>query len=330
MRAFPLLILAAAPILFSNCQQTFEPKGVYTPMLVVDGILDERQQDLIVRVSHTYNPPGYDPTEYRVGLSIPGARVTLDGGSLGSWALAETTLSVSDIHGNTSMSAYVLRNADLEGMRRYTLTVEAAGYQSVSASTVMPKIGGIGIEAALSEDSTLVNTGYIIYYTPQRDPSTKGVLARLWIRYLAPDPDHAEVMTPDSLEVPSSTQVFSGINTPVYPRLDRVGADAVQRASFTLDAAQYALEKLKGSRPNPGSIQVKGLAFHLILLDRPAYDYYLITHGFNDPLSVRTDQPDYSNVQGGLGFFGAVAAGDVAIRLPHSLVLRYKLTDAQL
>jgi hypothetical protein len=43
------------------------------------------------------------------------------------------------------------------------------------------------------------------------------------------------------------------------------------------------------------------------------YKYYNLANGFQDPYSIRTDQPDFSNIQGGLGIFGAMTLDSVRV-----------------
>jgi hypothetical protein len=45
------------------------------------------------------------------------------------------------------------------------------------------------------------------------------------------------------------------------------------------------------------------------------YMYYNLANGFQDEFSIRTDQPDYSNIQGGFGVFGAMTVDTVRVDL---------------
>ncbi|MEX1276339.1 MAG: hypothetical protein WEE20_10425 [Bacteroidota bacterium] len=50
------------------------------------------------------------------------------------------------------------------------------------------------------------------------------------------------------------------------------------------------------------------------------HNYYNVVNGFRDPLSIRTDQPGYSNINGGQGLFAAYAVDSVTYRLPDDFV----------
>jgi hypothetical protein len=45
--------------------------------------------------------------------------------------------------------------------------------------------------------------------------------------------------------------------------------------------------------------------FELLIFDRFLAAYISTTNGFLDNLSIRLDEPNYSNINGGLGIFGA-------------------------
>jgi hypothetical protein len=57
----------------------------------------------------------------------------------------------------------------------------------------------------------------------------------------------------------------------------------------------------------------KQAKFYLIQVDEHAYDYYNVVNGFQDRFSIRSDQPDYSNIQNGLGVFGSFITDSLVI-----------------
>ena len=49
-------------------------------------------------------------------------------------------------------------------------------------------------------------------------------------------------------------------------------------------------------------------------LDQYLYSFFKLARGFDDPVSVRQDRPDITNVQNGVGIFGAVFPDSVRTR----------------
>lgn len=51
-------------------------------------------------------------------------------------------------------------------------------------------------------------------------------------------------------------------------------------------------------------------------IGEPFFDFHSITGGFNDEFSIRTDQPDYTNISGGFGLFAAFVLENFHRRYP--------------
>ncbi len=55
--------------------------------------------------------------------------------------------------------------------------------------------------------------------------------------------------------------------------------------------------------------------FVLTQTEENLYKYYNIANAYQDQISVRTDQPDWTNINGGLGVFGAMIEDSTYIDL---------------
>lgn len=69
-------------------------------------------------------------------------------------------------------------------------------------------------------------------------------------------------------------------------------------------AAGYAavVSQLR-QRYTGGRVRLKGTRFVLTQLDNWFYAYYSVANGFPDSGTLRLDEPDYTNINGGLGVF---------------------------
>jgi hypothetical protein len=73
-----------------------------------------------------------------------------------------------------------------------------------------------------------------------------------------------------------------------------------------------------------GSVNVR-MRRAIILLqqaDRHFFTYYSYANNFQDRLTIRVDQPDYSNITGALGFFGSVTIDSLSYQLSSNLAPR--------
>jgi hypothetical protein len=62
------------------------------------------------------------------------------------------------------------------------------------------------------------------------------------------------------------------------------------------------------------------VVFQLLQIDPHLYDYYIMTHAYNDPHSTRLDEPAYSNILNGEGVVGAYTIDSLVHLLPERFV----------
>jgi hypothetical protein len=305
------LILAgtAGMLLFAGCNQAFEPDGAYRPGLVVYGFLTTRSDTQYVRVTTNYSSPP--------GQEVTGAEVTVRTGDR-LYQFGDTTVIRNDPAGKQALfRGYVCYGFHLEELTPYELTVTTKSGEHVSAKTISLQGGNVYIEnpGALS-----VTAG---------SPDNISVLARLGsnaraylIRFLI----QYRVLVNGAwvvkrLEVPSSLREADG--QPVYPGFISAGSDrfpgAPLRVRAPFSAAAYArtLAAISGSAP-AGSVMVESANFVLTQLDEALFAYRVVAAGQTNSGSLRLDEPDYTNIPGGLGVFGCSSEQTSSVDLTQS------------
>jgi len=55
------------------------------------------------------------------------------------------------------------------------------------------------------------------------------------------------------------------------------------------------------------------------LVEPALYNYYGIANGFRDPNTIRVDEPDFTNIAGGVGVFGGFVQDTLVVALPAIL-----------
>ena len=121
-------------------------------------------------------------------------------------------------------------------------------------------------------------------------------------------------------EVPSSVASVNGSDIQFnYPKLTRRVTDvrvANVNVGFSLTAYSAFFGKLKSQYGTDG-FKLTSATFILTQVEENLYKYYNLANGFQDPYSIRTDLPDYSNIAGGLGVFGAMVEDSVVVDLSN-------------
>lgn len=64
-----------------------------------------------------------------------------------------------------------------------------------------------------------------------------------------------------------------------------------------------------------GTVHVKRALVLMTQVERNLYTYVKVVNGFQDAYSIRTDQPDYTNIVGGHGIFGAMVEDSLSVDL---------------
>jgi hypothetical protein len=107
---------------------------------------------------------------------------------------------------------------------------------------------------------------------------------------------------------------------PVYPDIMRAEAASQKRfvIAYSLRAYAYTLRKI---REEFAEVSFRGAHCYLVQTDQALYVYYNIANGFRDSYSIRMDQPDYSNIEGGLGVFGAFNVDETWYSLPEYIFI---------
>lgn len=327
-----LLGVAALLCLVLSCDESFNPSAAFQPRMVVYSILTTDSDTQYVRVYSSFNPPDNDPTRNQDEISVTDAQVSISQQGGPTFTFQPRTIERLDKSRYASaVRAYCAYPFRPEKGKKYILTVSSSAQGTLSATTTVPGSGSI----------TPINPDVISlpYYTDKDygfsatlAPESKGFLIRFYVDYLSPLP--GEKYEPRRFEVPVRRDVISyyyEIYRKVYPQPTlRTTARNPERFIYsrelrseervTYARSAYApildweIYELQGC----GVRFVQGV-FYLMQFDDPLWNYWSVSNSFRDKLSVRTDEPDYSNIKGGLGVFGSVTVDSLVWSLPEKI-----------
>ena len=291
--------------LLGGCDNSFDPRGPYQKQFVVYSVLTNRADTQYVRVFTTYNPSGLDPAENTSDTYVRKASVTLTDDST-TYKLRDTTITRLDKSRYADdIGAYVAYPFRMRFGKTYRLAI-ASNEGNVSARVSVPDAGLLIPNNAYILKSPGLYGTQDITVTIKVSPVTSGYVVRLYLDYLVLA-GGAWVQKRD--EIPVAT--LSGSDTTVkynYPRLERRTTDVSQPyivVHFPISIYTQYFSSLV-TRYGSGGYRLLGATYSLTQVEANLYKYYNLANGFQDQYSIRTDQPDYSNIQGGLGVFGAM------------------------
>jgi len=275
-----------------GCNTPFEVHQDYKPMLTVYGLLVRDDSLVYLRVFQNSRIPMSDslasiPIE---GLS---AKIVDNGNGTGI-----------PFHIADSLGANMLvLKSHINGGSVYSLEVHASGFPECTSTATV--IGSGQIEPTLGTLSAIAdpvksqdNPTFNIYYSPV----TAAISLSLVVQYDGFNSKGIHVHG----EIPVSPTYQAGSQQALL----RVTASPTT-ITFPRDSYISAYAAAKSNIEN-GSVTA---VVRLLQVDGAIYNYYSISHGFNDPLTMRTEKPNYTNIKNGLGFWGSAAYDSLSFQL---------------
>lgn len=316
---FVLLIVCAFVI--GSCDNAFSPKGEFQNKIVVFSVLTLQDDKQFVRVYSTYDPPGYDPTAITSDSPITDADVVIIGPSQPPvvYMLHDTTVQRLDTtRYTTPVRAYVTSGMRLTPDGQYTLTVSSPNRGTVSATTAVPSHATLDISDRYVLTNPSMFSDMPIVVTADISAYTKGYVIRFFLqyKYTTGGVDHVETK-----EVPVSVSGTGISLQKVYPGLVRrtsvPSGSSLSSESVSFDAQAYINTMAElADQLSAYSLSLQKAIFVLTQVEENLYNYYCVVNGFQDPYSIRMDQPDYSNIRGGVGLFGGRTVDSLVYTLP--------------
>ncbi len=299
----------AIALFVAGCENTFTPKGPYKDRLVVYAILSTQTDTQYVRLYTSYNPPGFDPLVNTVDNVVRGAEVTVFQDTATTDYHDTLVTRFDKTRYKDDIAAYMAFPFRAQPGESYDLTINSQTYGTVTASLTVPDRGRIQVvnkyvlkgQGDQNEDLTVF--AWIRY-------ATRGFMVRYYLDY---DVFQGGGWSNRRTEMPSGVVVGAQNSTSYsYPSLQRratVPGSPVEEQSEPVYFSRKALA-LKLYELNhqylPDGIRVHGAWFVLTQVERNLYNYYGIANAFLDAHSIRMDMPNWTNINGGYGVFGAM------------------------
>lgn len=247
---------------------------------MVFSVLDPSAPYQVVRLESTYDAELSSPDEPVAQTLISEADVEVTGDD-DRFVFRDTLILLEDGSRKKVWVNYDLKPS--EGAT-YKLTVNVPGFQEITAQTTVPSRSYVRMQTMLGgvRMAAVEKTAY--------PPSAW--YFRMWIV-------GTKIEDGQEVEVRREVPVRYDEETEQWLYTDPSRQTAVVFSTFNLERTWSDLRNIDGV---PGT-DVVGTAYSL---DVYVYSYYKLVRGFEDPVSVRQDRPDISNVRNGVGIFGAI------------------------
>jgi hypothetical protein len=156
-----------------------------------------------------------------------------------------------------------------------------------------------------------------LYVVASIAPGTRGFLVRMFVEFeLTVDGERQlrRVEVPMRIRRTTDGVVYEKI----YPKLQRRTSSETSRnqgseyVGFQHDAYLQTLNDIAVAYVRFNPVR-KNVIFVLTQTEANLYNYFNIVNGFQDDITIRTDQPDFSSIDGGVGVFGAMSVDSLVV-----------------
>jgi len=303
-------------VVLVGCEKPFTPKGPFVQKLAVFGILSNTSDSQYVRVFKTYDPPGFDPYEVLEDQAVRGALVTVgEGASVVRYA--ETAIPRTDkSRFSDNILAYVAPKFRVRPGAIYTIDVNTPSDGVAHASITVPDTGWLGLlnpyALAGTENEDLLAVQLRI------SSFALGYMVRFYVQY---DLLKGSTWIPTATEMPGWMVIVDSTKYFGYPKLVRRSTTPGLPGTWQIESVYFmpsAYHEKVGElgRLYGKTMRLRRLFFVLTQVEQNLYMFYNLANGYQDAISIRLDMPDWTNISGGIGVFGAMVEDTVYADIP--------------
>jgi hypothetical protein len=306
-------------IIFAGCNQPFDPRGPLDQEMAIFTILSTDRDVQFVRVGASYMPPGFDPATYTSDNAVRDAFVTIKGpGKI--YQMRDTLLSRLDTSRyKFPFHLYTLNPFTPQHGATYEVIVQSLSLGTASAFVVVPGEADISINLystyQVLSNPLLRGPDEQAVFSTQFSTSAKAYLARLYIYY---DVLKGSQWVEERVEVPTGTadEIPYSLNYLIYPKLTLCPQSAQTAVTYKNGFMRNLIKRLTTVTYENDKIIYKWIVLVVLQVDENLFSYYNAVHEYQDPRSIRLDQPLYAKLNGGIGFAGAYALDSLVYILP--------------
>jgi hypothetical protein len=263
-------------------------------------------------------PVGFDPNTYDADNSVRDASVSLTGDGK-FLTFRDTTVARPDTSRyNFPMRMYTLGNFVPQRGKSYNMLVSTPSLGVASASVSVPAKSTIVLDDAswirLSDPITR-KPEESIQFNVDLSPIAKGYA------YIYYDVLKNARWQEERFELPltpSPEDTSYSLGSPEYFPLTQSPQSNKAFVQFKVGYLQTIIKKLTKVQYSDTHLIYKWIVLVVLQADQNLFGYYKSLRTYQDPLSIRLDQPLYSKIDGGIGLVGAYTLDSLTFVLPEN------------
>jgi hypothetical protein len=282
-------VLILLPVIFISCEEDFSPKTDFKPKYALSCVIRGDTTYQTLTLSKSYMVDGYDPFQNHDDPALYDADIRL-------WQkddvyfFKDSSIERTDkSRYNTPQGFYYVDNFVPVENSPIQIRVITSNGKTLWGSTVLPQ------KVTWDTSSNFIlppkeGSTFLFQWVPKTNYG--------WylMRYSIAYKNAAIGNQTFRVQVPLR---FNG-ETPEYPKpTKKVGY------VFENSALQKVFADISKNDPVKSNYTIFGGIIELIIFDEHLSKYFSSLNGFFDDLTIRVDQTDYTNIEGGIGIFGS-------------------------
>lgn len=318
---FIYLIAVVIITVFNSCkEEPFSSKTDFVQRYILTCVINSDKDIQTATISGSYTVDGYDPYANTMDPVVENVDIRI-------WyrdtvfVMRDTVVErLDDSRYNTPYKYYYVNGLKPAIGEPLEIVATLSSGHKLRATTVTSSISncyfGDGDQIIPSSDGARLLPTFNVYWTFIGDNTSRNMFVpRLFIVY---DKLENGVRVEYSKEVPTEYLQDGDSYTPIYPIGQK--STLVHYNSTAIDRAMAEISEGDSNKQN--YIIKKGL-IQLLVLDENLSSYYGSLQLKSDGFTVKVDAPEYTNVEGGLGIFGAYKGYTWDIEVIDSYVFSY-------
>jgi hypothetical protein len=297
--AVPLCIIILLSFITFSCKENVSPKGPFTQKYILYSLINYDSTFQTAYLSHNYDVDNYDPLENETDPAMEGAVITLTVNSKDIYAFQEGTIPRTDTtRYKTPVKYYYIDNYKPESLDKIAISAKLTNGVELKSSTVVPPVSFVSFNFNYFYNPNTANNLTLGWNSSSTKASNinKYYAPLLEIVYSKADNPNTKIRVKVPLYFIPSNQTWM----PIYPGV--VSTDIVH---YYRDGIVRVLNSISEGDPQKENYIFHFCEFSLLMMDENLAFFVAAENTFKEEFSVRIEVPDYSNIENGLGLFGA-------------------------
>ncbi|OGU54816.1 MAG: hypothetical protein A2V66_06945 [Ignavibacteria bacterium RBG_13_36_8] len=302
-------LIAVSAIALCSCEDEFDPYGDLRDKYILNCVINNDTTTQYATISKSYLVESSNPASYTEDPSISGAEIVISYND-SARTFSEETIERQDLSRYTNLARiYSTHNLRAESnteyhlsallpdgrrLRAITIAPPPVTFQTIS-DTLIPPVNKdwVAVYWQIPRVDLYVASVFKIYYFKRENGINVRYEKRVPVKYIQQGNEYI----PHFPEPSYSTMIY-----------------------VEMDAFTRALQEISEGDPNKENYTMLAFILEIRVYDENMTSYYAAQREVAESFTLKVDESDFSNIEGGYGIFGSYCLQRKAIKFSHAYI----------